>query len=152
MKLSSVAIVWLAQSMMAFGQSVKPPFPEQGCNCSDGLTACYECFANNPPVGYSCSTTCNVQCVDLINDPKNCGFCGNVVSVTEIRPSPHPQIPSLQEFPSANERAPCSHAISVPAGNAGIVNASIRAMETSAEMFFSSAPVTSAIASQTPKV
>ena len=73
MKLSLIAIVWIAQSLAALEQNPK-------CLCPENLRPCTTCFLNPPPKGSICSETCYTQCVDFTKDPNNCGFCGNAVS------------------------------------------------------------------------
>lgn len=84
MKLSSVVIVCLAESMMASAQYVINP-PPSGCDCPrDRSFQCTTCTATTTDL--ICTTTCKTACVNFWNDPNHCGGCFIVVSLPQFVP------------------------------------------------------------------
>lgn len=49
------------------------------CFCPKNLSPCTTCVELLVDEKYTCKTECTTKCFDLLNDPNNCGKCGNVV-------------------------------------------------------------------------
>ena len=84
MRLSLVAALWLAQSVIAQSTLSRPQPPvDKVCFCLEPYKNCTSCVESSS----DCSKVCTTKCSDVRNDPQNCGGCGIVVSV------PHPFTP-----------------------------------------------------------
>lgn len=85
MKLSWTIFFGLAPAALALAPVVLPVLQSQVFDCPDSLpnVCTFNCTILKPypaPPKYSYTTQCISSCVNLQNDPKNCGSCGTVVS------------------------------------------------------------------------
>lgn len=81
MKISLAVGIWathMFQALAALPPTDAGPI-SVACFCPKPLSPCTTCTELLVDEQYTCKTECITKCFDLLNDPKNCGKCGNVV-------------------------------------------------------------------------